>query len=137
MVIEKATTVGASWRAHYERLHLHTVKNLSALPGRPFPHEAPRYVSRQGVVDYLDAYAQQHGIAPLFGQAAQAIVPIDGGWLTRCETGREFVSRNVVLATGANNLPNTPSFPGQANFLGSVVHSRDYRNGAVFEGQRV
>jgi hypothetical protein len=25
------------WRAHYERLHLHTVKELSALPGMPFP----------------------------------------------------------------------------------------------------
>ncbi|MGZ8260246.1 MAG: FAD-dependent oxidoreductase, partial [Caldimonas sp.] len=32
LVIEKGGAVGASWRAHYERLHLHTVKEHSALP---------------------------------------------------------------------------------------------------------
>ena len=48
LVIEKAGQVGASWRDHYERLHLHTVKELSTLPGLAFPDSAPRYVPRQG-----------------------------------------------------------------------------------------
>ena len=137
VLIEKAGQVGASWRAHYERLHLHTVKALSALPGLPFPREAPRYVSRQGVVDYLAAYARQHNIAPLFGEAALAITPAEGGWLTRSVSGREFVSRHVVVATGANNAPNFPAIAGQAQFPGRVLHSRDYRNAAPFAGQRV
>ena len=55
-VLEQSEQVAASWRAHYERLHLHTVKALSALPGIPFPQDAPRYVPRQGVVDYLTRY---------------------------------------------------------------------------------
>jgi Flavin-binding monooxygenase-like len=137
LVIEKADQVGASWRAHYGRLHLHTVKSLSALPGLPFPRDAPRYVPRQGVVDYLDSYAKQHGIAPLFGEAALAITRTAGGWLTRCASGREFISRHVVLATGANNLPNMPHFPGQSDFVGQVLHSRDYRHAAPFAGQQV
>ena len=53
---------------HYERLHLHTVKELSALPGLPFPASDPRYVPRQRVVDYLDAYAARAGIEPRFGR---------------------------------------------------------------------
>ena len=69
-VIEKAAQVGASWRAHYDRLHLHTVKEHSALPGMPFPAAHPRYVPRQRVVDYLDAYAARFGIAPRFGVEA-------------------------------------------------------------------
>ena len=28
LVIEKASTLAASWRGHYDRLHLHTVKAL-------------------------------------------------------------------------------------------------------------
>jgi hypothetical protein len=32
---------------------MHTVKALSALPGVPFPARTPRYVPRQGAVDYL------------------------------------------------------------------------------------
>jgi len=69
LVLEKADAVGASWRSHYERLHLHTVKSLSALPGMPFPAEQPKYVSRQGVVDYLDAYAERAGIVPCLSSA--------------------------------------------------------------------
>ena len=137
LLIEKADRIGASWRAHYERLHLHTVKALSALPGLPFPNEAPRYVPRQGVVDYLDAYARQYGIAAQFGEAAVSITPADGGWLTRSASGREFVSRHLVLATGANNAPVVPVIAGQPRFRGQLLHSRDYRNAAPFAGQRV
>src|ERR1700675_1381423 len=74
LVIEKAEQVGASWRDHYARLHLHTVKALSALPGLAFPDAQPRYVPRQGVVDYLASYAARAGIEPCFGAEATAIV---------------------------------------------------------------
>src|SRR4051794_36498251 len=80
LVIEKAGAVGASWRAHYGRLHLHTVKELSPLPGLPFPAEQPRYVPRQGVVDYLADYAERAGIVPRFGEEAIAITRDGEGW---------------------------------------------------------
>ena len=43
VIVERATQVGSSWRHHYDRLHLHTVKNHSALPYLDFPAETPRY----------------------------------------------------------------------------------------------
>ena len=137
LVIERAGGVAASWRSHYERLHLHTVKALSALPGRPFPDHYPRYVPRQALVDYLVAYAEQHAIAPLFGEAARAITPVAGEWRTVTDSGRTLLSRAVVLATGANCVPRTPLFDGQAMFSGRVVHSHAYRNAAPFAGQNV
>ena len=138
MVIEKAAQVGASWRAHYERLHLHTVKEHSALPGMPFPAADPRYVPRQRVVDYLDAYAARAGIAPRFGVEANAIVPAEGdGWCTTTRDGEEIRSRVVVVTTGANNIPLVPDIPGQEGFAGEIVHSRGYRNAAPFKGRRV
>ena len=33
VVLERANDVGSSWRGHYDRLHLHTVRWLSHLPG--------------------------------------------------------------------------------------------------------
>jgi cation diffusion facilitator CzcD-associated flavoprotein CzcO len=138
MVIEKAAQVGASWRAHYDRLHLHTVKEHSALPGMPFPGADPRYVPRQRVVDYLDAYAARAGIAPRFGVEASAIVPGEGGgWRTTTRDGEEIRSRVVVVTTGANRIPFVPDIPGQESFAGEIVHSRDYRNAAPFKGRRV
>ena len=138
LVIEKAGEVGASWRRHYERLHLHTVKGLSALPGLPFADDAPRYVPRRAVVDYLVAYAARAQIAPLFGEEAMAIEREgDGRWRTSTRAGRSFRSAAVVLATGANDVPFVPEIEGRAAFAGTVVHSRDYRSGAPFAGRRV
>jgi cation diffusion facilitator CzcD-associated flavoprotein CzcO len=138
MVIEKAAQVGASWRAHYDRLHLHTVKEHSALPGMPFPAADPRYVPRQRVVDYLDAYAARAGIAPRFGAEATAIVPAEGGgWRTTTRAGEAIRSHRVVVTTGANNIPFAPTIAGQENFAGEIVHSRAYRDVAPFAGRRV
>ncbi|MFZ2653022.1 MAG: NAD(P)/FAD-dependent oxidoreductase [Burkholderiaceae bacterium] len=137
LVIERCGQVAASWHAHYERLHLHTVKALSALPGMAFAEDAPRYVSRQGVVDYLSRYAQQHAVTPLFGEEAIAITPCATGWQTGTAAGRRFVSRTVVLASGANRVPRVPVIAGQALYRGQVMHSQAYRNAAPFAGQRV
>ncbi len=139
-VIDKASDVGASWRGHYARLHLHTVKSLSALPGLPFPDQAPRYVPRGGVVDYLAQYARHHGIAPSFGEEATAIVRDETGrWRTSTRSGRTFASAAVVVATGANHRPFLPAMEGEESFgaTGRVLHSRDYRDPAPFAGQRV
>ncbi|HEV7574603.1 MAG TPA: NAD(P)/FAD-dependent oxidoreductase [Caldimonas sp.] len=140
LVIEKAAQVGASWRDHYERLHLHTVKTLSTLPGMKFPDEQPRYVPRQGVVDYLAAYAARAGIAPRFGEEATAIARDErGGWRTTTRSGNAFRSNAVVVSTGANNHPFAPKIEGEEAFgaAGAIVHSRDYRNAAPFAGRRV
>ena len=136
-VIEKSEHVAASWRAHYERLHLHTVKALSALPGMPFPEDAPRYVSRQGVVDYLTRYAAAHRIEPHFREEAVSIKRVGTGWATRTAAGHRFVSRCVVVASGANHAPRVPVIAGQASFRGRILHSREYRNAAPFAGQSV
>ncbi len=141
LVIDQAHEPASSWRHHYERLHLHTVKTHSALPGLPFPDSAPRYVSRQGVVDYLMAYAQHHGISPELGQSVVAIEPATPGsgarWFTRTVDGRIFASQRVVVATGANRRPRAPALPGHSDFGGRVLHSREYRNAMPFANQRV
>ena len=37
VIVERSDRIGASWRRHYDRLHLHTTRRLSALPGLPMP----------------------------------------------------------------------------------------------------
>jgi len=136
-VFEEATDVGSAWRAHYDRLHLHTVKSHSALPGLAFPADVPKYPSRSEVVAYLEAYARHHGIAPEFGQAVSRVVPAGEGWRVLTAGGVDAHAHAVVVATGANRVPRVPDFPGRENFAGRVLHSRDYRNPAAFAGQRV
>ncbi|WP_322469438.1 NAD(P)/FAD-dependent oxidoreductase [Hydrogenophaga sp. SNF1] len=139
-VIDEAAQLGSSWREHYERLHLHTVKSHSALPGLPFPDGAPRYVPRQGVVDYLEAYARHHRIEPLGGQTVVRITAgADPGarWRVHTAGGRVLEAAQLVLATGANREPRMPVLPGQDAFTGRVLHSHDYRNAQPFKDQCV
>jgi cation diffusion facilitator CzcD-associated flavoprotein CzcO len=138
MVIEKAGDVADSWRGHYDRLHLHTVKEHSALPGLPFPPEYPRYVSREQMVRYLAAFADHFRIEPRLGCEATAVVATgDGLWQTTTSTGERFISASVVVATGANAQPVVPPLPGRDRFAGPITHSRAYRNASAWSGKRV
>ncbi|MCB9540214.1 MAG: NAD(P)/FAD-dependent oxidoreductase [Myxococcales bacterium] len=136
IVVDRADAVGHSWRHHYRRLHLHTPKQLSHLPGLPWPAADPQYPSRQQVVDYLEAYAAHHDIRPRFGVAVEAAAPADGGWRVQTSEG-EIHARHFVVASGYNAVPWRPVWPGEADFGGRILHSGDYRDGAPFRGQRV
>jgi cation diffusion facilitator CzcD-associated flavoprotein CzcO len=137
VVIEKSDRVGDSWHRHYERLHLHTVKELSHLPGLEFPDHYPRYVPRQQLADYYAKYAEKFAVEPRFGEDAVSIERIDARWLTRTRAGSEIVSKIVVVATGLNQAPFAPDYPGAGSFTGRMVHSRDYRNPDPFVGEKV
>jgi cation diffusion facilitator CzcD-associated flavoprotein CzcO len=136
LVLERESTVGASWRRHYDRLHLHTSKRTSALPFLPFPPSTPRYPSRDEVVAYLERYAAAHGIAPRLGEEVRAARRIDGRW--RVETARGVHSAaHLVVASGACGEPVLPRWPGMDAFRGAVLHSSRYRNGARWRGAEV
>ncbi|MBD2701671.1 NAD(P)-binding domain-containing protein [Spirosoma sp. BT702] len=141
-VLEASEHIGLSWRNHYDRLHLHTVKKFSALPHFPFPSSYPQYVSRLEFVEYLERYAEHFGIKPLLNQKVlriQRVTLADGtseGWQVDTETDT-FLAERVIMATGYNRVPNVVDLPGQRNFRGVIWHSYEYRNGAPFRDENV
>jgi cation diffusion facilitator CzcD-associated flavoprotein CzcO len=136
VLLEKEAAVGATWRRHYDRLHLHTDRARSSLPFLPLPRDYPRYPSRQQVVDYLEAYARALVPAPRCGEEVTAARRREGRWTV--ETGRAvYRARTLVLATGWNATPVRPAWPGMEAFPGAVLHSSEYRNGERFRGQDV
>jgi len=136
LVLEAGPSLAHSWRHHYDRLHLHTVKQQSHMPGLPFARELPRYPSRADVVAYLEAYAARFAIAPRTGEAVRRVRAEDGGLVVE-STRATYRTRAVVMAAGLNRLPNPEHLPDQQRFRGAVIHSRDYRNADRFAGQRV
>ncbi len=115
-IVESEDVVASSWRRHYDRLHLHTPKGFSGLPGLPMSKSWPRYPSRDQVVEYLELYQQHFGIRPHFGQSAQRVELVDGTWETTTNKGT-WRSANVVIATGRARAPDrTPWIgPGDLN----------------------
>ncbi len=135
-ILEKADKVGAAWRAHYDRLHLHTDKGNSTLPYLPFPSDAPRYPTRQQVITYLESYAEQLDLQPRFGEEVTDIEQMNGLWQVTTPNGR-FLGHNLVIATGYTNQPVLPTWPGQEQFQGQILHSSQYKNGADLAQKKV
>jgi len=135
-VLEAADVVGTAWRHHYDRLHLHTPKSGSALPGLPMPRDWPRYPSRDQVVTYLEHYRAHHGLRPHFGQEVTSLRRVDGRWVaTTADTA--WRCRHVVVATGATRRPVRPTWPGMQSYAGEVLHSSQYCNGDPWRGRPV
>ena len=135
IVVERAGAVGSTWRAHYERLHLHTIKQFSALPGLPWPSTVPMYPSRAEVVAYLERYAAKFQIEPRFGCEVTSARHDGAQWVVRAGES-EIHARALIVATGYNRVPKQPSWPGQSTFRGEIIHSSAYRNGAAWKGKR-
>ncbi|MGW7252741.1 flavin-containing monooxygenase [Streptomyces sp. NPDC054834] len=139
VVLEKSDRVGASWRRHYDRLHLHTTRRLSALPGLPMPRRFGRWVSRDNVVRYLERYAEHHSLEIVTGVEVSRIERMaDGtGWLLHASGGRELTGGAVVVATGYNHTPRVPDWPGLEGYGGEFRHAGEYRNAEPYAGRDV
>jgi putative flavoprotein involved in K+ transport len=139
VVLERSDKVGASWRRHYDRLHLHTTRRLSGLPGLRMPRRFGRWVSRDNVVRYLEKYAEVHELEIVPGvEVSRVERTADGtGWLLRASGGRELTGGAVVVATGTNHTPKLPAWPGRDTYTGDLLHASGYRNAAPYAGKDV
>ena len=135
-ILEREQTLAPAWQRHYERLHLHTAKRFSSLPGMPFPDEAPTYPSRRQVIEYLNAYAERFELRPRLGVEVQRLHSEGTSWRVVTNEG-EMRASNVVLATGLNAVPMQPRWPGMDEYRGELLHSSAYRNAARWVGRRV
>jgi putative flavoprotein involved in K+ transport len=136
VVVDRADVVGASWRAHYDRLHLHTARWLSNLPGLRMPRSYGRYVARDHVVEYLERYAAHHRLRLCLGTEVRRLDRAQDGWLLATADGR-LRSSYVVVATGHNHTPVLPDWPGRGGFRGDLVHASAYRNPRPYAGRDV
>jgi cation diffusion facilitator CzcD-associated flavoprotein CzcO len=136
IILEKSDSIGSVWRRHYDRLHLHTDRGHSGLPGLPMPSSYGRYPSRAQVVEYLDRYAAEFDLKPVFNTTVSAVRR--NGRLWRAEAGDKTTEAPVVVvATGFADFPYAPTWPGMETFGGPILHSSRYRNPKPYVGQRV
>jgi putative flavoprotein involved in K+ transport len=136
LLVDRAEAIGDSWRQHYDRLHLHTVRWLSNLPALPIPRSEGKWVSRDGVARYLEAYARFHRLRVLLETEVTRIDRDGRAWVAATPTG-PIRAGVVVVATGYNRVPFLPDWPGRDGFSGQLIHSIAYRNPATHRGKEV
>ena len=136
VVLESGHRVGGRWANHYDRLHLHTSRRFSGLPGHPIPRSYGRFIERDAVLAYLDQYAAVHGVEVVFGVHVDRIDRRGPLW-TVTAGSQEYAASVLVIATGYANVPHVPDWPGLDGFTGDLIHVADYRNPAPYRGKDV
>lgn len=126
------------WHLHYDRLCLHTVKQLSHLPHMPFPEGYPTYVTREQLCQYFEDYARSFEINPLFDSEVSSVLKTDDNlWLVETTDGRKWHTQHAIVCIGINRVPNEPTWPGMDTYRGNVIHSRWYKNSEPYTNRQV
>jgi putative flavoprotein involved in K+ transport len=134
VVVFERGGIGEAWTTRYDRLHLHTVRWLSCLPGYRMPRAFGKWPSRDGVIEYLQRYADRTGVVVRTGVEVERVDRNAEAW-NLITTDGSVQAERVVVATGHGNRPYLPDWPGA--FAGELVHSASYRNPAPYVGRRV
>ena len=135
-VLDAGAAVGDSWRQRYDRLHLHTPRIQSGLPGLRPPRSGGRWLAKDDYAAYLAGYARRHGLEPELGVVAERVDRSGDGYTVSTDAGPRQAA-TVVVATGYQRVPVLPDWPGTEDFRGELLHSSGYRSPAPFRGKRV
>lgn len=137
IIVEASNYVGNTWRNHYKRLHFHTAKRYSSLPFKKFDKEFNRFPSRQQLVRYLEDYAKNFSIKPIFNENIAKISQNEDGSYLANGAKHNYSAKNLVIATGFNKNPKSPKWQGMETFTGNILHSSEYLQGLEFEDKKV
>ena len=136
LIVDAADTIASTWRGRYDRLRLNTCRPFSHLPDRPFARGVPMFPSRDQLIEHVEHHAVAGGLEFQLRTRVARIEREGGGW-TLETAGEPIRSRQVVVATGYEAVPNLPGWAEAGAFGGWVLHSSEYRNAEPFAGKQV
>jgi len=129
VILDANPRIGDAWRNRWDSLRLFTPARYDGLPGWPFPAEPWSFPTKDEMADYLEAYAAKFKIPVRSGVAVGSLARNGKGFtVTAGDHGIE--ADNVVVASGAHQIPKTPAFATKLDPGIVQLHSYEYRNPA-------
>ncbi len=140
---EAASDIGGLWNIKneystvYESAHLISSKRMTEFDDFPMKEEVADYPHHSELLAYFKDYAQHFGLYEHYrlNTRVEKVEPHQDAWKLLTDKGEEFLYKGIIIANGCLSHPNYPSIQGE--FEGELLHSKDYKNPAVFEGKRV
>jgi len=127
VILDANERIGDAWRKRWDSLRLFTPARFSRLPGLPLPAPAWSFPTKDELADYLEAYAVQFELPVRTGISVDALTRSDGRFVVSAGEHR-FEAENVVVATGAHQIPRVPGFAPDLDPGVVQLHSSAYRN---------
>lgn len=138
VLLDAAPEPGGAWQAFWPSMELFSPAEHSSLPGRRMPaYPGPRNPDANHVVNYLSDYEQRYEL-PIKRPVHVLTVRNHGAERFTVETDKgQWRSRFLISATGGWQTPYVPRLPGQDEFIGQQLHTRDYAGPTDFAGADV
>ena len=143
LVVDKHKRIGDNWRKRYHSLALHNQIHVNHLPYMPFPPTWPKYIPKDMLANWFEAYAEALQINYWIDSEFISGTYDEQGerWkatIRRGKGGHRVMSpKHIIFANGVSGIPYIPGLPGLENFTGEVIHSHAFTHGGAFDGKNV
>ncbi|WP_170765844.1 flavin-containing monooxygenase [Ruegeria lacuscaerulensis] len=135
-ILEASDRVADPWRARHPRLRLNIHRHFARLPGHHEPRNPDTFLPRDAVVDYLSEYARQLDADIHFETRVLSVHRVDDIWKIETNNG-DYFCEHLIVATGRENVPDMPVWPGMDEFGGSIIHAADFGDPSDYDGKKV
>jgi putative flavoprotein involved in K+ transport len=132
VILDANERIGDAWRKRWDSLRLFTPACFSSLPGLPLPAPAWSFVTKDELADYLEGYAARFELPVRTGISVARVSKADGRFIVSAGEHR-FEAENVIVATGAHQIPKVPAFAPELDPRIVQFHSSEYRNPAQLQ----
>lgn len=109
-------------------------------PNFPYPNGTMSYPMQPAVLKYVQSYANHFNLRKhiQFSHIVVNVHPtVNGKWKIQVKDLRTNQVKTeihdvVFVCNGHNSMPSIPKFHGASNFVGKMIHSRDFRQAEAF-----
>lgn len=126
LILDANARVGDSWRKRWDTLRVFTPAKYNGLPGMRFPAPSLSFPTKDAVGDFQAAYAARFQL-PLRMSTRVDGLSRDGDHYVVTAGQSTFLADNVVVATGACQIPKVPSFASELKPAIRQLHSSEYK----------
>jgi len=122
---------GETWRTQrWDSFVLNTPSLANSLPGKPFYPDTPRsFESNANLIEYLEQYVTEMNLPLRTGiKVNSATRATDGTSIELTTSNGNFITKNLVAASGGQNVPIFPTGANQTPKSILSLHGGTYRN---------
>ncbi|KIK53834.1 hypothetical protein GYMLUDRAFT_264910 [Collybiopsis luxurians FD-317 M1] len=142
LVIERKARVGDTWRGRHPTLKLHSPREHHSFLYQPYPENWPLWTPGSKLGDWLEQYAVLQDLLVWTNSNIVSPPSYDRQtkeWTVNIDKSGQLITvhpNHIVVATGIYGKPVVPTYEGQDQFEGQILHAATFPGGSYFAGKR-
>lgn len=132
VILDANERIGDSWRKRWDSLRVFTPARADGLAGWPFPASSWSFPTKDEMGDYLEAYAKRFDLPVRIGVRVDRVSKEENRYVVTCGD-RRIEANNVVVASGAHQIPKVPPFASALDPSIVQLHSSEYLAPSQFQ----